>query len=75
MSELRREIETAINHHCAENGSNTPDFILAEYLTNCLAAFDTATRQRERWNGRNMVEPGSGGTGDAPVDREEVSDE
>ncbi len=49
---LRKEIEQAINRNSAENGSNTPDFILAEYLTDCLAAFDKAVKAREEWYGR-----------------------
>jgi hypothetical protein len=53
MTDLRKDIETAINVHSAENASNTPDFILAEYLTACLAAFDTAVQQRETWYGRD----------------------
>jgi hypothetical protein len=47
VTTLRQEIERAINRHSAENGSNTPDFILAEYLTDCLAAFDKAVAARE----------------------------
>lgn len=39
-SKLRKEIEQAINKHSLENGSDTPDFILAEYLTDCLRMFD-----------------------------------
>jgi hypothetical protein len=50
--ELRKEIETAINKHSAENGSDTPDFVLAEYLTDCLTAFDKAVKRREEWYGR-----------------------
>lgn len=50
--ELRRKIEQAINLTSSENGSDTPDFILAEYLTDCLTAFDKATRTREKWYGR-----------------------
>ena len=46
---LRQEIAAAINRHSAENGSNTPDFILAEYLTDCLAAFDKAVNMRSRY--------------------------
>ena len=46
MSNLRKEIETVINCNSAENGSNTPDFILAEYLINCLNAFDLATNKQ-----------------------------
>ena len=44
--DLRRDIEAAINRHSAENGSNTPDYVLAEYLMDCLMAFDKATKQR-----------------------------
>lgn len=50
---LRQDIEHAINCNCAENGSNTPDFMLAEYLTDCLAAFDKAVAAREKWYGRD----------------------
>lgn len=49
---LRKEIEEAINRNSAENGSNTPDFILADYLRDCLAAFDRAVKAREEWYGR-----------------------
>lgn len=51
---LRREIERVLNQHSAENGSNTPDFILARYLLDCLRAFDLATDQREHWYGLRM---------------------
>jgi len=60
---LRRKIESAINQMSAENGSNTPDFILAEYLTDCLAAFDKATMARDRWYGVPL-RPGSRLAGD-----------
>jgi hypothetical protein len=59
-TQLRTDIEQAINRHSAENGSDTPDFILAEYLTDCLAAFDKATRARDAWYGREpktVLEP------------------
>ena len=55
---LRHEIEQAINRVSAENGSNTPDFILADFLVSCLAAFDRATTERERWYNR-LHAPGS----------------
>lgn len=57
---LREEIEHAINRNSAENGSDTPDFILAEFLTDCLAAWDKAVERREKWYGRELhknVEP------------------
>lgn len=50
---FRDAIETVINSYSMENGSNTPDFLLAEYLTDCLAAFDKAVTAREKWYGRS----------------------
>jgi hypothetical protein len=46
---LLEELEQLLNKYSAENVSNTPDFILAEYITNCLSAFDKATKQRDAW--------------------------
>ncbi len=51
-NELRNEIKTVLNRHSRENGSNTPDHILADYLLACLAAFDAAVDSRARWYGR-----------------------
>lgn len=56
MSDLRKDMETAINRHSAENGSDTPDFILAEYLIDCLEAFDRAVTVRKTWYGRKSTE-------------------
>lgn len=60
---LQSDIESAINRASAENPSGTPDFILAEFLTDCLAAFDKATIHRGDWRG----EPAVFMPGDAPV--------
>lgn len=49
MSDLREAIRNVLNHASAENGSNTPDFILAELLTDVLAAFNKATLRRDAW--------------------------
>ena len=53
MSDLEKEIEACINRYSAENASNTPDFILAMYLMDCLWAFNRATNKREKWYGRD----------------------
>jgi len=39
---FKKELEGLINRLSMENGSDTPDYILAEYLTNCLKAYDQA---------------------------------
>ena len=44
------DIRDAINRHSKENGSNTPDFVLAGYLTACLKNFDYFTRYRDSTN-------------------------
>ena len=44
---LRDQIASAINYHSRENYSGTPDFVLAEYLFDCLKAFEVATKKRE----------------------------
>lgn len=48
------EIESLINRFSRENGSDTPDFILAEYLTSCLDAYDKALQRREAWYDREV---------------------
>jgi len=45
------ELRVLINKHNLENESNTPDFILAQYVVNCLEAFNRATRWRTDWWG------------------------
>jgi len=43
------KLQALINSYSIENGSNTPDYILAKYLMQCLDAFDMCTRERERF--------------------------
>lgn len=50
---LKKEITAVLNRYGQEGASNTPDFILAQYLLGCLAAFNTAVQQRETWYGRD----------------------
>lgn len=47
------ELEVLINQHCLENESNTPDFILAQYLTMCLNNFNDVVTARDKWYGIN----------------------
>jgi len=49
---LITRIENAINAENAEAESDTPDFILAEYVGNCLDALDLAVNRREVFLGR-----------------------
>jgi len=51
-NESLRELQDLINKHSKENDSDTPDFILAQYVVLALTAFNTAIQQRETWYGR-----------------------
>ncbi len=55
MSTFRRELISLINRHSKENGSNTPDYILAEYLIECLHMFDRITNMRNGWYGEKLL--------------------
>ena len=44
-----KELQELINQHSKENASDTPDFILAQYLNNCLTNFNLALQQRSDW--------------------------
>jgi hypothetical protein len=52
IENFRKELKDLINYHSMENGSNTPDFILADYLVECLEAYNKAVKSRETWYGR-----------------------
>lgn len=53
MSDFESELVDLIGRHSVESASNTPDFILAQYLQGCLTAFNQAVQQREVWYGRD----------------------
>lgn len=54
---LKDELIDLINKKSRENTSNTPDFILGEYLMNCLESFEKAIKSRDSWYGVHL-EPG-----------------
>jgi hypothetical protein len=53
MSHFESELRILINNNSMENGSDTPDWMLAQYLTNCLDNFNTTVKLREKWYGRD----------------------
>ena len=44
-----QDLSALINSYSLENGSNTPDFILASFLENVLTDWNHATRARTEW--------------------------
>jgi len=45
---FQAELRDVINRCSIENGSDTPDYILAEYLNNCRIAFNMAIKERQK---------------------------
>ena len=56
---FKKELENLINKQSMENGSDTPDFILAEYLSECLKAFNKAVNTRDEWYNMKKKENGN----------------
>ena len=55
MGSFVEALRALINEYSLENGSDTPDYILAEYLEACLNVFNLATNRRTDWyNGYNV---------------------
>lgn len=48
------ELTNLLNRHSQENASNTPDFILAQFLGDVLKAWNVGVQQREAWYGRDQ---------------------
>ena len=51
IAEFKQQLEEILNRNSMENTSNTPDWVLAKYLYNCLQSFDIATQERDKWYG------------------------
>lgn len=51
MSDLIKELEAIINSHSVENESDTPDFLLASYLSECLKTWAKIVKARDDWYG------------------------
>ena len=48
-TDFKSDLAALINKNSCENTSNTPGYILAGYLYECLVAFDIAQIKRDRW--------------------------
>ncbi len=65
---LERDLSGVLNRYSQENASNTPDWILAQFLLGCLAAWNMGVQQREAWYGRDARPIATGGDGPSPID-------
>jgi hypothetical protein len=61
------ELKALINKHSLERQSNTPDFILAEYMMDCLQNFNRAISARYQWYAAEHPLHSDGGTDSAKM--------
>ena len=54
---LQRDLASVLNRYSVENESNTPDFVLARFLMDCLDAFTGAVHGRDVWGCAPSVAP------------------
>jgi len=52
---LAQQIAEVLNRNSMENASNTPDFLLAEYMERCLAAAEILINRRDGWYGVSLA--------------------
>lgn len=56
MENFRKELTILLNSQSKENGSNTPDWVLAKFLEDCLDSFDNAVNLRsEFYNAQRVI--------------------
>ena len=48
---FENELKKLINRYSRENESNTPDFILAQYIMGCLDNYSKIIKRRDNWYG------------------------
>ena len=58
--DFRSDLCSLLSRFDREDVSDTPDWILRDYMWNCLRAFETATYAREKFYG-NRYDPKSEG--------------
>lgn len=46
-----QEVSAVINKYSMENRSNTPDFLIAEYLLGCLTVYENTVHRRDELKG------------------------
>jgi len=46
---FEKALQGLINSYSIENRSDTPDYILAQYLSNCLIAYENAKQSTDNW--------------------------
>jgi hypothetical protein len=49
ITEFEERLYHLINYYAIDSGTDTPDFILARYLSRCLDNYTETLKERDRW--------------------------
>ncbi len=52
---LRKDLSALLNKYSQENRSDTPDFMLADFMLGCLNVYENTIVARENWYGRKLT--------------------
>lgn len=55
FADFQTELQAVLNRHNQEGHSNTPDFLLAEFITQCVTAFNKTVQARDGWYGVKLA--------------------
>ena len=55
-SKFEKELISLISRYSQENVSETPDFVLAEYIMGCMKVYEQTVKRRDEWFGFNWSE-------------------
>lgn len=56
---FEKELSALLNKFSLENVSNTPDYLLAEFVQFAIAGFNVVVSERDRWYMEKRLEPGA----------------
>lgn len=55
---FRSALTALLNSYSKENSSNTPDYLLANFLIGCMDVYDLTVRRRDEWfRAKDKVQP------------------
>ena len=57
ISLFEKELTSLLNCHSKDAATNTPDFILAAYLIDCLATYQRIKQWNDMWHSRGVPAP------------------
>jgi hypothetical protein len=49
FKEIQLELAAVLNRYSMDAACNTPDFVLAEYLVDCIASYRKAKEANDKW--------------------------